>query len=317
VSASDVTDGENIDSGGDRRDVAAGVRVTHDPPMIEEHWGLLHPPFTLDPDVRFLFESASHREGLARLVFAVRELRGGITFLTGEIGCGKTTLSRALLRFLPPDRYRVALVTHPVLPVGQLIGSILHEFGAKRTRGGKAEQARALENHLASLRQKRIEAVLVVDESQLLGHPQLEELRLLTNLETNRVKLLHIVLIGQPELARRAAHFPELAQRIVMRYHLRPLSFNETGRYIAHRLRVAGASSPLFTEAAVAEAYRHTGGVPRLINILCSHALFLAAADTRPQVDVPAVVTAAQEIGLIAGRSRPGSQTGQEPMVSH
>jgi general secretion pathway protein A len=283
--------------------------------MIEEHWGLLHPPFNLDPDARFLFESASHREGLARLVFAVRSLRGGITFLTGEIGCGKTTLSRALLRFLPSERFRVALVAHPALPTGQLLGSILREFGVRRAGGDKAAQTRALEKHLAGLEEKQIAAVLVVDEAQLLGHPQLEELRLLTNLETDRVKLLHIVLIGQPELAERAANFPELAQRIVMRYHLRPLTFNETGRYIAHRLRVAGASTPLFTEAAIAETYRHTGGVPRLINILSAHALFLAAADSRAHVDVPAVVTAAQETGLLAGRIRTGSGPARESSV--
>jgi general secretion pathway protein A len=272
--------------------------------MIEEYWGLLHPPFRLDPDVRFLFESAAHREGLARLLFAVRELPGGIALLTGEIGCGKTTLARALVRLLPAERFRVGVVGHPALPVGQLVAAILIAFGARRPRGGRAELVAQLAEWLADKRRRGGAAVLVVDEAQLLGRPQLEELRLLTNLETAEEKLLRLILIGQPELARRAARFPELAQRIVMRYHVRPLSFDETGRYIQHRLRVAGAARPLFTEAAVAEAYRHTGGVPRLVNLLAAHALFLSAAESRSQVDVPAVVAAAKELDLIGGRSR-------------
>jgi len=271
--------------------------------MIEEHWGLQHAPFTLHPDVRFLFESTAHREGLARLLFAVGELRGGITLLTGEIGCGKTTLARALTRLLPPERYRTAVIVNPLLPVGQLLAAILREFGGERLRGSKAELADALHSHLAALSARRVLAVLIVDEAQLLGRPQLEELRLLTNLETNEEKLLHLVLIGQPELAARAARFPELAQRITMRFHLRPLSFAETGSYIGHRLRVAGASQPLFTDGAVAEIYRHTGGVPRLINIACAHALFLAAAAGRSQVDAAAAASAAREIDLTAERA--------------
>ena len=273
--------------------------------MVEEYWGLLHPPFNLNPDVRFLFESAGHREGLARLLFAVRELRGGVTLLTGEIGCGKTTLSGALLRLLPKSRYRTAVVIHPMLPVGQLLAAILHEFGGKRVRGGKSELVAALHDRLVALDHKELAPVLMIDEAQLLGRPQLEELRLLTNLERGEQKLLHLALIGQPELARRAARFPALAQRIVMRYHVRPLSGDETGPYLAHRLRVAGASRPIFTEAAVAETYRHTGGVPRLLNLVAAHALFLAAADRRPLVDVPAVAAAARELDLIDHKPAP------------
>jgi general secretion pathway protein A len=264
--------------------------------MIEEHWGLRRPPFTLNPDARFLFESAAHREGLARLLFAVRELRGGITLLTGEIGCGKTTLCRTFLRLLPEKRYQAAFLVHPTLPVGQLLASILREFGAKRARGGKSEQVAALHTLLFGLHAKSLVPVLLVDEAQLLDRPRLEELRLLTNLETSEEKLLHLILIGQPELSRRVSRFPELAQRIVMRAHLRPLTLDETGRYLEHRLRVAGASQPIFTSSAVGAIYQRSRGVPRLINLVASHALFLAAAATRPQVDASAVVAASQEL---------------------
>jgi len=271
--------------------------------MIEEHWGLRHPPFSLNPDARFLFESAAHREGLARLLFAVRELRGGITLLTGDIGCGKTTLIRTFLRLLPRRRYRAAFLVHPTLPVGQLLASILREFGAKRVRGGKSEQVAALHALLFSLHDQALAPVLLVDEAQLLDRPRLEELRLLTNLETSQEKLLHLILIGQPELTQRVSRFPELAQRIVMRSHLRPLSLDETGRYLEHRLRVAGASQPIFTPAAVSAIYHHTRGVPRLINLVASHALFLAATASRTCVDVPAVAAASQELDLIQGPS--------------
>ncbi len=273
--------------------------------MIEEHWRLHHSPFSLDPDPRFLFESAGHREGLARLLFAVSELRGGITLLTGEIGCGKTTLAHAVLRSLPEGRHRTALLVHPALPVGQLLSSIILLFGGKRRRGGKAEQVNALHAVLLDLYARGLSPVLAVDEAQLLERPHLDELRLLTNLETGEEKVLHLILIGQPELTRRVARFPELAQRIVMRGHLRPLTFEETDRYIAHRLRVAGATHPVFTEAAVAATYRMTGGVPRLINLVATHAMFLAAAAGRSQVDGAAVANAVQTLQVATSTAGP------------
>lgn len=283
--------------------------------MIDAQWGFLHPPFSLDSDARFLFESAGYREGLARLLFAARELRGGITLLTGDIGCGKTTLAHALLRTLPAERYRARLLVHPALPVGQLLASILRLFGGKRARGGKAEQVAALHTLLLGLHERGLAPVLAVDEAQLLERPQLEELRLLTNLETHEEKVVHLILIGQPELARRTARFPELAQRIVMRGHLRPFSLEETRDYVSHRLRIAGASQAVFTEAGVAALYRATGGVPRLINILAAHALFLAAASRRPQVDAAAVTAAAQTLEVAPATGRPAQDPAPEPVV--
>jgi len=272
--------------------------------MIEAYWGLLRPPFTLDPDARFLFESSAHREGLARLLFAVRELKGTMTVLTGEIGCGKTTLGRALERLLPAHRFQLAYVSHPALPVDQLLTLIARGFGVRTSPDARGEQVADLQEHLIQLAERRISAVLVVDEAQLLHHPQLEQLRLLTNLESATQKLLHIVLIGQPELVQSVSRYPELAQRIAMRFHLRPLTFDETGRYVRHRLRVAGAARPIFTEAALAEVYRHSGGVPRLVNVLAAHALFLAATFRRSQVEAAAVAAAAHELDLAMTRGR-------------
>jgi general secretion pathway protein A len=291
--------------------------------MIESYWGLLHPPFSLDPDARFLFESSAYREGLARLLFAVRELRGTMTLLTGEIGCGKTTLGRALARLLPPNRFKLTYIAHPALPVAELLALIGRGFGVKQAPGGAGEWTAGLADELARLSERRISAVLVVDEAQLLEPSHLEQLRLLTNLETDTTKLLHIALIGQPELAHSVARYPELAQRIAMRFHLRPLTFGETWRYVRHRLRVAGAPRPIFTESALAEVYRRTGGVPRLVNVLSAHALFLAAVGRRSQVEAAAVAAAAQELelALLRGRSAltaapppvPGSTPGDAP----
>ena len=282
--------------------------------MIETYWGLLRPPFTLDPDARFLFESSAHREGLARLLFAVRELKGTMTLLTGEIGCGKTTLGRALERLLPPLRFQLAYVGHPALPVNQLLALVARGFGVQTSLEAVGAQVTDLQEQLIQLADRRISAVLVVDEAQLLQHAQLEQLRLLTNLESATSKLLHIVLIGQPELVQSVARYPELAQRIAMRFHLRPLTFDETGRYVRHRLRVAGAARPIFTEAALAEAYRHSGGVPRLVNVLCAHALFLAATFRRSQVEAAAVAAAAHELDLAMTRGRSQSPPPLPPL---
>ena len=283
--------------------------------MIESYWGLLHPPFSLDPDARFLFESSAHREGLSRLLFAVRELRGTMTVLTGEIGCGKTTLGRALERLLPSNRFRLVYLPHPMLPAGQLLAAAARGFGVKHAGGDGVDPGAQLEEQLVSLSERRIAAVLVVDEAQLLTRGQLEQLRLLTNLETATTKLLHIVLIGQPELAKSVASYPELAQRISMRFHLRALTFAETSRYLKHRLRVAGAGRPIFTDAAMAEVYRHTGGVPRLVNLLAAHALFLAAAGRRSQVEAAAVASAAQELDIAMTQGRGPSAIEAHPVV--
>jgi general secretion pathway protein A len=282
--------------------------------MIETYWGLMRPPFTLDPDARFLFESSAHREGLARLLFAVRELKGTMTLLTGEIGCGKTTLGRALERLLPPHRFQLAYVGHSALPVNQLLALVARGFGVQTSLEAVGAQVTDLQEQLIQLADRRISAVLVVDEAQLLQHAQLEQLRLLTNLESATSKLLHIVLIGQPELVQSVGRYPELAQRIAMRFHLRPLTFDETGRYVRHRLRVAGAARPIFTEAALAEAYRHSGGVPRLVNVLCAHALFLAATFRRSQVEAAAVAAAAHELDLAMTRGRSQSPPPLPPL---
>jgi general secretion pathway protein A len=215
---------------------------------------------------------------------------------------------------LPPNRFKLAYVPHPAVPVGQLLALIGRGFGVKEPRAGRSEQAADLTEELAQLAERRVSAVLVVDEAQLIQPQQLEQLRLLTNLETSTSKLLHIVLIGQPELAQQVARYPELAQRIARRFHLRPLTFGETWRYVRHRLRVAGASRPIFNESALAEIYRRTGGVPRLVNVLSAHALFLSAVGRRSQVEAAAVAAAAQELELALYRGRSASHAAPPPI---
>jgi len=241
--------------------------------MYNDFYGFSEAPFNITPDPRFLFFSARHQEAFNHLLFGIRERKGFIQ-LTGEVGAGKTTLCRALLDELGPE-VRTALILNPVLTAPQLLRSILAELGIelRRDRAGCLEALNAfLLEQVAAGR----DVVLIVDEAQDLSPELLEHVRLLSNLETDQRKLLQIVLIGQPEL-RGLLDQPrlrQLRQRITVRYHLGPLSREETERYIRYRLLVAGANSrPTFTRWALAGIHRYAGGVPRLINAVADKTL--------------------------------------------
>jgi general secretion pathway protein A len=241
--------------------------------MYNDFYGFSEAPFSITPDPRFLFFSARHQEAFNHLLFGIRERKGFIQ-LTGEVGAGKTTLCRALLEELGPE-IRTALILNPVLTAPQLLRAILSELGieARRDRAGCLEALNAfLLEQVAAGR----DVVLIIDEAQDLSPELLEHVRLLSNLETDQRKLLQIVLIGQPEL--RALldqrRLRQLRQRITVRYHLGPLSREETERYIRYRLLVAGANSrPTFTRRALAGIHRYAGGVPRLINAVADKTL--------------------------------------------
>ncbi len=266
--------------------------------MYTNYFGLSEKPFTITPDPRYLFMSTRHGEALAHLIYGVSESDGFIQ-LTGEVGTGKTTLIRSLFQQLP-EKADIALILNPQLSAKEFLASIAHELGIKdadETRSTKA-LIDALTEHLLVGHASGNRTILVVDEAQLLTTEVLEQVRMLTNLETARQKLLQIILIGQPELRTLLARndLRQLAQRITARYHLEPLTRDETSEYIDHRLEVAGAMAPIFTANAKREIFNQSKGIPRLINVLCDRSLLGAYVREQANVDRKLVRQAAREI---------------------
>jgi general secretion pathway protein A len=242
--------------------------------MYNEFFGFREPPFNITPDPHFLFLSDRHQEAFDHLLFGIQERKGFIQ-ITGEVGAGKTTICRALLEHLGPT-YKTALIFNPVMTGEQLIWLVLAELGVEPKEGDRLANLECLNDFLLEQVPLGNDVVLIIDEAQDLSLELLEEVRLLSNLETDQRKLLQIVLIGQPEL-RDVLDQPalrQLRQRITVRYHLRPLSVDETDRYIQHRLHIAGANSrPVFQRRAVRRIHRYSRGIPRLINALCDKTL--------------------------------------------
>lgn len=242
--------------------------------MYEEFYGLLAQPFSITPDPRYLYLSRRHREAYEHMLFGIQQRKGFIQ-ITGEVGTGKTTLCRAVLEELG-EGCATALILNPVMSGIQLLRSILCELGLS-DRGN--DRVRLLQRLNAFLLQRAAAAqdvVLLIDEAQDMSDDLLEEVRLLSNLETDDRKLLQIVLLGQPELRAKLdrAELRQLRQRILVRYHLGPLDRRETGAYILHRLGVAGANGrPTFTRGALLAIYHRSRGVPRLINAVCDTTL--------------------------------------------
>jgi len=267
--------------------------------MYTNFFRLKEPPFSLTPDPRYLYMSEQHREGLAHLLYGVQQ-PGGFIQLTGEVGCGKTTLCRCLVSQLPPET-DIALILNPRLTVVELLASFCDElrilFYPTGTDSIKV-LVDALNRHLLETHAAGRRTVLVIDEAQNLHRDVLEQIRLLTNLETEQEKLLQIILIGQPELLTllKDPSLRQLAQRITARYHLLPLSRHETYAYIQHRLFIAGLTDPVFSKQALREIYRLTDGIPRLINILCDRALLGAYTLNRRRINASIVRRAGREI---------------------
>jgi general secretion pathway protein A len=253
--------------------------------MYAAYFGLSEPPFSISPDPRYLYMSKRHREAMAHLLYGVQQ-SGGFLQLTGEVGTGKTTLCRCLLSQLP-DNIDVAMLLNPNLDENELLAAICDELKIDYSAHASPKQLLNLLNDylLRSFAEGR-HTVLIFDEAQLLSRPVLEQIRLLTNLETTTEKLLQIILIGQPELAKilRRADLRQLNQRITARYHLQPLSSQETSEYIRYRLEVAGCRNSLFSDNAMHQIYQSSGGVPRLVNVICDRALMGAYSQDKPQV---------------------------------
>lgn len=267
--------------------------------MYLRYFGLHENPFAISPDPRYLYLSPSHQEALAHLQYGLAQ-SGGFVQLTGEVGTGKTLLIRALGERLPKD-VDVALVLYPVLTVTELIAAICDELRVPHPgeHASLKQLVDVLDDHLLQNHARGRRTMLIIDEAQNLSREVLEQIRLLTNLETTKQKLLQIILIGQPELERLLAQpdLRQLAQRITARHHLTPLTRDETRDYIVHRCRVAGARAQLFSLPAIHRVHALAGGTPRLINIICDRALLGAYAREKNVADVATVNRAAEEIG--------------------
>ena len=274
--------------------------------MYQAFFGLTEPPFAITPDPRYLFASARHAEALAHLVYGVSEA-GGFIQLTGEVGTGKTTLVRSLLA-REPSGVEIALILNPRVTVPEFLLTICEELGVavpEASRSSVKSLVDALSAHLLAAHAAGRRVAVIIDEAHLLERDVLEQVRLLTNLETATRKLLQVILIGQPELRELLARedLRQVAQRITGRHHLEPLSREETAAYVRHRLRVAGATREIFTPAALRELHRRSGGLPRLVNVVADRALLGAFARDRHEVSAALVRAAAAEV---AGEAESG-----------
>jgi general secretion pathway protein A len=284
--------------------------------MYVPHFGLKREPFSIAPDPRYLFMSERHREALAHLLYGVRA-GGGFVLLTGEIGAGKTTVCRCFLEQVP-KRCNVAYIFNPRLTVEELLKSVCEEFGipSPSSAAGHVEGAGrpTVTDYLGPLNEYLLRThavgqnnVLIIDEAQQLSAEVLEQLRLLTNLETSERKLLQVILIGQPELRNVLARpeLEQLAQRVIARYHLQAMSESETFQYVAHRLAVAGMKrAPPFSHEALLLVHRLSRGVPRRINLLCDRAMLGAYATGRTRIDRQIVEQSAAEVFDAPGDAR-------------
>lgn len=284
--------------------------------MYHEYFGLTEPAFSIAVNPRYLYMSDQHKEALAHLLYGVQS--GGFVLLTGEVGTGKTTIIRSLLEQIP-DNTDMAMVLNPMAGVVEMIAGICDELGVEYSSpADKNTSSVGLKQLIDSLYQYLLEnhrrgrnTVLLIDEAQLLTAEALEQIRLLTNLETNTQKLLQIILVGQPELNTLLSQprLRQLAQRITARFHLSPLTYPETQAYIAHRLQVAGLKQERnpFSASIVKKIHRFTGGIPRRINILCERILIGLYGHNKHQVDKSTFNAAAKEVvGNI--------QDGQQPL---
>jgi general secretion pathway protein A len=267
--------------------------------MYTSFFGLSEKPFAITPNPRYLYMSERHAEALAHLMYGLNEA-GGFIQLTGEVGTGKTTVVRTLLEQLP-QHADVAVILNPRLTPTELLLTICEELGiflSDENTGSLKDLVDVLNSRLLATHAKGRRVVVIVDEAQNLLPETLEQVRLLTNLETATHKLLQIILIGQPELRELLARsdLRQLAQRITGRYHLSPLSRDNTAAYVHHRLQIAGATRGIFTERALREVHRLSHGVPRLINIICDRALLGAYTQEQHEIGVALVRGAASEI---------------------
>jgi len=284
--------------------------------MYEEFYGLVRSPFEMTPDPAFLYLGEAHREGLATLVYGVRA-RKGFVLLTGEVGTGKTTLLHSLLSQLDRDTLS-GFIFNPRLEPLDFFRVLFDEYGIEKECHSKAEYLLALNRFLIARLERDLSTLLIIDEAQNLSPEMLEEVRLLSNLETPRSKLIQIMLVGQPELAEMLARpeLRQLRQRISLRHELRPFRGDETGAYIEERLRLAGYTGKgIFKKPALRAVHELSGGVPRVVNTLCDAALLLGFARDLQSLGADVVREVARDLALTP--AQPTAQPAPENREDH
>jgi len=280
--------------------------------MYNEHFGIEEKPFSMAPDPRYLYMSAGHREAFAHLLYGIKEEGGGFVLLSGEVGTGKTTVCRCLLEQLP-EQTNVAMIFNPKVTSLELLASICDEFRIDYPSGNNSikDFIDLIDGFLLRAHRKGWRNVLIIDEAQNLAPDVLEQIRLLTNLETKQRKLLQIILLGQPELLDLLSkpELRQLAQRVTAKYHLQPLTPKEVALYVRHRLGVAGLRGEVFPPPCLEKISRLSKGIPRLINVLCDRALLGAYVQGKDVVDSLILKKAAKEVLWTDRPQQPSRQT--------
>ena len=254
--------------------------------MYEDYWGLKEKPFENTPDPHFLYHSSQHEEGLSRMLYAIREGKGGV-MLTGEYGSGKTLLSRVLLEELGDEGYQRVLIFNPRIPPIEFLQEIVYQLGGDDSSKSKKKLLRILNEILYNNRNENKKTIIAIDEAQAIGSEKIfEELRLLLNFQLDDMFLLTLILLGQPELKEKVDMIPQFRQRLAIRYHLTALDERETREYIIHRLGVAGSSKHIFGEETYRSIYWAAEGIPRRINNICDMCLLVSFGARTDKIDV-------------------------------
>ncbi|HOW88347.1 MAG TPA: AAA family ATPase [Candidatus Omnitrophota bacterium] len=263
---------------------------------LQEFYGFKTQPFNITTDTELFFEGSSHREALASLLYGIEE-RKGLILITGEVGTGKTTLCKALLDRLPPS-VRTSLILNPYFSEVQLLQAIVEDFGLEPEKTTRLDIVKKLDAFLIDLSLNQGNAVLIIDEAQNLKARQLEQIRLLSNLETKHGKLLQIVLVGQPELKANLERYElrQIYQRIVVKYELRPLDFADVKAYVDFRIEHSGAAGIVIMPEGYRMIHEFSKGVPRLINLLCDRALLLGFVKKEKVLGTDVLIAAMEEM---------------------
>jgi general secretion pathway protein A len=263
--------------------------------MIESYWKLERRPFANTPDPAFVYQSPAFAEGLARLLYDATDLRGGLSLITGEIGCGKTMLAQTVAERLAGSAVDIVTMPYPKVTPTQMLATLARGLGVEPLPRGKLALIEALGAKLSILHRNGRRPVLVVDEAQLATPSLLEEIRLLTNYEDRQDKHLHVVLLGQPELRERVRQRPQIDQRVSLRFHVEPMEEEDVQGYVEHRLQVAGADRAIFHPDAFPVLAERSGGVPRRVNTLATQALFVGAMRQLTLIDAALVQDVADD----------------------